>query len=60
MMRKIDDHYKKILKGRVIVALHETLGRKPTTEEINTHYKTAEILHATIMPYITYRSEQVR
>lgn len=51
MLKRKDCRYKKILKGRVIIALHEALGRKPTTAEIEAHYQLAQILHATLLPY---------
>lgn len=50
-MKRIDCRYKKILKGRVIIALHEALGRRPTAAEIEAHYQLAQILHATLLPY---------
>lgn len=43
----MNDHKAKIIKGRVIIALHEVLGRRPTNVEIDAYYRA---LYATFAP----------
>ncbi len=40
----------KLLKGKIIIALHEVLGRKPTEEEIKRYYVAARVLYSSIIP----------
>lgn len=46
MTTTIDHRNRKILKGRVVIALHEVLGRKPTPHEIEVYFRA---LHATFV-----------
>lgn len=51
---------KRILKGRIIVALHEELGRKPTPAEIERYFRAAKVLYSTIVPAFFERQKQKR
>ena len=44
------DQKAKIIKGRVIIALHEVLGRKPTAQEIERYYRAVRVIYSTLMP----------
>jgi len=48
----------KLIKGRVILALHDELGRKPTPQEIERYYRAARVLYSTIVPAFFERKAQ--
>jgi len=47
----------KVIKGRVIIALHEQLGRKPTQQEIERYSLAARVLYSTIVPAFFERQQ---
>lgn len=49
----MDCHKKKIIKGRVIIALHEVLGRRPTPNEIESYYRFTQVICSVIAPPYT-------
>ena len=51
---------KRILRGRIILALHEELGRKPTQAEIERYFRAAKVLYSTIIPAFFERQKQKR
>jgi hypothetical protein len=54
------EHKAKILKGRIIIALHEVLGRRPTNAEIERYYRAARVLYTTIIPTYLERQQMKR
>jgi len=54
------EHKAKILKGRVIIALNEELGRRPTNDEIERYYRAAKVLYTTFMPTFYEQPKQSR
>jgi hypothetical protein len=44
------EQQRKLIKGRVILALHEVLERKPTGEEIERYFRAAQVLYTALRP----------
>ena len=56
----MDEHKAKIIKGRVIIALHEVLGRRPTPKEVAVYYRAARVLYSIIVPAFFERQKLKR
>jgi hypothetical protein len=44
------EQQRKLIKGRVVLALHEVLQRKPTRGEIERYFRAAQVLYTTLRP----------
>lgn len=57
---KTQDRKKEILKGKIIIALNEELGRKPTDNEIDRYFLAARVLRRSIIPAFFEKQQALR